>query len=103
MNDSSLSPLFQQVKVERTSESFGVLGPRVEDPMSDLDSLSKNPIPGCSKRSRCKAREKSTSAGVFTDTLERGDRAQRSRWAFFNSLLKNDPALAQKELRYAVD
>jgi hypothetical protein len=44
-------------------------------------------IPGCSKRSRCEAREKSTSGGAFTDTLERGDRAQRSRWAFFNSLL----------------
>src|SRR5688572_26772174 len=44
-------------------------------------------IPGCSKRSRYEAREKSTSGGVFTDTLERGDRAQRSRWAFFNSLL----------------
>jgi hypothetical protein len=44
-------------------------------------------IPGCSKRSRCEAREKSTSGGVFTDTLKRGDRAQRSRWAFFNSLL----------------
>jgi len=47
----------------------------------------KNLISGCSKRSRCEAREKSTSGGVFTDTLERGDRAQRSRWAFFNSLL----------------
>jgi len=46
----------------------------------------KTLIPGCSKRSRCEAREKSTSGGVFTDTLERGDRAQRSRWAFFNSL-----------------
>src|SRR5918992_5533265 len=44
-------------------------------------------IPGCSKRSRGEAREKSTSGGVFTDTLERGGRAQRSRWAFFNSLL----------------
>jgi hypothetical protein len=50
MNDSSLSPLFQQVKVERTSESFGVLGPRVEDPMSDLDSLSKNPDPRLFKK-----------------------------------------------------
>ena len=27
------------------------------------------------------------SRGVFTDTLKRGHRAQRSRWAFFNSLL----------------
>src|SRR5262249_2107397 len=44
-------------------------------------------IPGWSKRFRCEAREKSTSEGVFTDTLKRGDRAQRSRWAFFNSLL----------------
>src|SRR5215510_411177 len=44
-------------------------------------------IPGWSKRFRCEAREKSTSEGVFTDTLKRGDRAQRSRWAFFNNLL----------------
>jgi len=44
-------------------------------------------IPGCSKWSRCEAREKSTSGGVFTNTLERGDGAQRSRWAFFKSLL----------------
>ena len=52
-------------------------------------------ISGCSKRSRCEAREISTSGGVFTDTLERGDRAQPfdraqdklRRWAFFNSLL----------------
>jgi hypothetical protein len=44
-------------------------------------------IPGWSKRFTCEAREKSTSEGVFTDTLKRGDRAQRSRWAFFSSLL----------------
>jgi hypothetical protein len=50
MNDSSLSLLFQQVKVGRTSESFGVLSPRVEDPMSDLDSLSKNPDPRLFKK-----------------------------------------------------
>jgi TPR repeat protein len=50
-------------------------------------------IPGCSKTSTCEAREKSIlrlrsgpARGVFTDTLKRGDRAQRSRWAFFNSL-----------------
>ena len=46
-----------------------------------------NPISGCSKRSRCEAREKSASGSVFADTLERGDRAERSRWAFFNGLL----------------
>ena len=44
-------------------------------------------IPGWSKRFRCEAREKSTSEGVFTDTLKRCDRAQRGRWAFFSSLL----------------
>src|SRR5687768_17366071 len=70
-------------------------------------------IPGCSKRSRCEAREKSIlrlslrtgshllpgsiqhsntpilhhSSTPSFHTLERGDRAQRSRWAFFNSLL----------------
>jgi len=44
-------------------------------------------ITGCSKKSRCEAREKSMSRGVFTDTFKRGHRAQRSRWAFFNSLL----------------
>src|SRR5688572_16552959 len=55
--------------------------------VSGLTGYSKSLIPGCSKRSSCEAREKSTSEGVFTDTLERGDRAQRSRWAFFNSLL----------------
>ena len=32
-------------------------------------------------------RETDEHEHVFTDTLERGDRAQRSRWAFFNSLL----------------
>src|ERR1043165_5128892 len=52
-----------------------------------VSRLLKTLIPGCSKRSRCEARAKSTSGGVLTDTLERGDRAQRSRWAFFNSLL----------------
>src|SRR6059036_2655941 len=55
--------------------------------MSIVHRPLKNPAPGCSKRSRCEAREKSTSVGVFTDTLERGDRAQRSRWAFFNGCL----------------
>ena len=46
------------------------------------------------KKSRCEAREKSIlrlrsgqARGMFTDTLERRYRAQRSRWAFFNSLL----------------
>src|SRR5438874_10926556 len=63
---------------------------REKMPRSDLSRLLKTLIPGCSKRSRCEAREKSTSGGVFTDTLERGDRAQRSRWAFFNSLLTYD-------------
>src|SRR5205823_11283400 len=43
----------------------------------------KTLIPGCSKRSRCEAREKSTSGGVFTDTLERGDRAQRKQVGLF--------------------
>src|SRR5258706_4346229 len=51
-------------------------------------------IPGCSKRSGCEAQEKSIirlrsgrDRGVFTDTLERDDRTQRSRWAFFSGLL----------------
>ena len=37
----------------------------------------KNLISGCSKKSRCEAREKSMSGSVLTDTLERGDLAQR--------------------------
>src|SRR5262245_23346172 len=44
------------------------------------------PIAGCSKRPRREAREKSTSGGVFIHPLERGDRAQRSKFAFVNSL-----------------
>ena len=51
-------------------------------------------VPGCSKGARCEAREISILRlrsgqirDVITDTLERGDPAQRSRWAFFNSLL----------------
>jgi TPR repeat protein len=56
-------------------------------------------IPGCSKRSRCEAligrdrvRGRDREIHTSTNTLhehecERGDRAQRSRWAFFNSLL----------------
>jgi len=38
-----------------------------------LSRCWKTLITGCSKRSRCEAREESTSGGVFTDTLERGD------------------------------
>jgi TPR repeat protein len=56
-------------------------------------------IPGWSKRSRCEApigrdrvrgpdREIHTSTNTLHEhECERGDRAQRSRWAFFNSLL----------------
>ena len=39
------------------------------------------------KGPRCKAREKPTSAGVLFVYVERGGRAQRSRWAFFSRLL----------------
>ncbi len=38
------------------------------------------------KGSRCKEREKPTSGGVLWCTSERGGRAQRRRWAFFNGL-----------------
>ena len=60
--------------------------------------LLKNPDSRLFKKSRCEAREKSTSGGVFTDTLKRGDRAQRSRWAFFNSLLKRPALFREIEL-----
>ena len=55
-------------------------------------------IPGCSKRSRCEARlyrdrdredvvvKSGRTRTRITNTNSRGDRAQRSRWAFFNSL-----------------
>lgn len=68
-----------------------------------FDRLSKNLVSGCSKRSRCEAREKSTSEGVFTDTLERGDRAQRSRWAFFNSLLQDDTHGSMLAQRFQIE
>jgi hypothetical protein len=53
---------------------------------SGLYRLLTNPDSRLFKRSSCEAREKSTSGGVFTDTLERGDRAQRKQVGFFNSL-----------------
>jgi len=56
-------------------------------------------IPGCSKRSRCQARmdvivsvkrdreDRTSTTTLHEHEFKRGDRAQRSRWAFFNSLL----------------
>src|SRR5687768_3925593 len=54
-------------------------------------------IPGCSKRSRCEARmdvivsvkrdREDRTSTLHEHEFKRGDRSQRSRWAFFNSLL----------------
>ena len=56
-------------------------------------------IPGCSKRFRCETRmdvivsvkrdreDRTSTTTLHEHEFKRGDRAQRSRWAFFNSLL----------------
>jgi hypothetical protein len=43
--------------------------------------------PGCSKRSRCKARENGRAQAYSFGTSSEAIGAQRSRWAVFNSLL----------------
>ena len=58
----------------------------------------ENPlIPGCSKRSRCEAREKSTSGGVFTDTLERGDRSATKQMGLFQQPANTRPQRIKME------
>src|SRR5918995_6788035 len=49
---------------------------------------AENPLAGCSKRSRCEAREKSTSESVLTVRCSEAIERQRSIWVFFISLLQ---------------
>jgi hypothetical protein len=70
---------------------------------SQVNSVLKHPDSRLVKKARCKAREKSTSGGVFTHTLERGDRAQRSRWPFstaWTSLLTREEQLSKISLQF---
>ena len=48
---------------------------------------AEKPLAGCSKRSRCEAREKSTSGGLLTVRCSEAIERQRSIWVFFSSLL----------------
>src|SRR5512147_1888050 len=50
------------------------------------------PVPGCSKRSRCKAARRSPSEAYWRYAAASGKARQRSRWAFFSSPLITVPA-----------